>query len=206
LGKRCYDAKELLEKYGYGDVEIILNEWNYIRGWLDEKWQYSLRTEKNLKGSSFVLACMCEGQASPLDMLMYYDARPCAMNGMFANETYQPLKTYYVIKAFSTLYDMETAATAQADDNLYACASISKDEGAILTTYYNDDDTLDGEMVKVEINGFSNTSGVKAEVYAISESEDLTLVKEEYFTGEKYAILLKQSLFTSYLIKLYKMN
>ena len=110
------------------------------------------------------------------------------------------------IKAFSSLYELGNAVTTKQDENLYACASVSNGEGAILVTHYNDDDSTASELVAVSVDGFTDFNGVRAEVYEISEKHDLTLVKEEIFTSENYSILLKQDLFTSYLIKLYKTN
>ena len=35
-------GKKWLVENGYPKTELILNEWNYIRGWLNEDWKYSL--------------------------------------------------------------------------------------------------------------------------------------------------------------------
>lgn len=86
-----------LVKYGYGDAESILNEWNYVRGWTD-KFVYSLETVHGIKGAAFTMACVSVAQASPVDMLMYYDMRPAAFCGAFDFYTYRPLKGYYPFK------------------------------------------------------------------------------------------------------------
>ena len=56
-----------------------------------------------MKGAAFTAAVMCAAQNSPVDMLMYYDARPCVFNGLFDFYTYDKLKTYYVFKMFKYL-------------------------------------------------------------------------------------------------------
>lgn len=207
ISKLAFEAKEMLEKYGYKNVEIHINEWNYVRGWVTDEWKYSLRTERGLKGSSFVTAAMCEGQASPLDMLMYYDARPtCGMNGIFRMDTLEPLKTYYVIKAFSALTELGTSVVACSDEDAYICASKNEESGAILVTHFNDNDETPLQLFKVNIEGFMGVNGVKAEIYIVDENNDLTLTKEEYFTGDKYTILLNTNLFTTYLVKLNKIK
>ena len=89
-------VQALLERHGFGGVENILNEWNYVRGW-DRDFVYSVKQISGLKGASFTLACMCEAQKSSIDMLMYYDARPSAFNGMFSPFTLEPLKGYYPV-------------------------------------------------------------------------------------------------------------
>ena len=79
-----YEWRKTLDEYGYAKTESICNEWNYVCGWDGDKWIHTLQSDKNIKGATFVLSVMCEGQKSPLDMLMYYDARPSAMNGLFS--------------------------------------------------------------------------------------------------------------------------
>jgi hypothetical protein len=50
---------------------------------------------KRIKGASFIAGCMCMAQASDIDMLMYYDARPGNWCGLFDTDTLEPLKPYY---------------------------------------------------------------------------------------------------------------
>lgn len=45
-------------------------------------------------------------------------------------------------------------------------------------------------------------NSVKAEVYLINESHSLELVKEEYFTSDKFSIILKMKNYDIVLIKL----
>ena len=35
MAKYVVQAKEMLTRQGYGDIETILNEWNYVRSWGD---------------------------------------------------------------------------------------------------------------------------------------------------------------------------
>ncbi len=49
---------------------------------------------------------MCVAQASALNNFMYYDARPCTMNGMFHTDFLSSLKGYYPFKMFGELYRM----------------------------------------------------------------------------------------------------
>ena len=74
---------EMIKKHGLEKAETILNEWNYVKGWSGDEYKYSMIAMKALKGSSFVAGTMCIGQSLPLDMLMYYDARPSEWNGIF---------------------------------------------------------------------------------------------------------------------------
>ncbi len=194
-------ANELLEKYGYGDVETSLNEWNYNQGWLGEVYRESMRAIKGLKGSAFMLGCMCIGQASKLDMMMYYDARPTAWSG-FDMETERPLKSYYGLKAFGEVRELKNAVeTVAADDFVYNVASRNEKEGALLLTYFNDDKTSDRKRLKIEFSNVKFGEKVKVEYYLLDETHDLELVREEIFTANEIGCYLDMDLYTSYLIK-----
>ena len=108
---RCLQARSMLDKYGFNKTESILNEWNYVKGWVDD-FQYSLEVESgrfNQKGAAFIMATMVDCQSRPLDMLMFYDAKiGSGMNNMFSKPTYQPLKGYYPFYAWSKLVDCGT--------------------------------------------------------------------------------------------------
>jgi hypothetical protein len=196
-------ARRAADKYFGKESEIILNEWNYIRGWLNEDWEYSLRSEKGLKGSSFIVGVMAASQNSPLDMLMYYDARPCGMNGMFDTDTLKPLKGYYAIKSFSELACLKDQVKSESDDGIYAVAAGNGSEGAILLTHYNDDDSTPTKTLRVNVKGITNGKPIRTEYYLLDENNDMKLVREETFTSGDFSAYLDLPLFTSYLIKLF---
>ena len=193
-------AREELDKRGLTHVETNLNEWNYIRGWNGENWQYSLRSERGLKGSSFIAAVMATGQALPLDMLMYYDARPCGMNGLFAHETYEPLKGYYSFVMFDNLVKLGKYAKCEyKKDDIYTCAATDGKNGAVMLTYYSENDDSEMKTVELEIQG--NAKKSKAEVYLLDENNDLKLVSYHYFTTDRFALILDMKIHNSYMIK-----
>ena len=196
-------AREELDKRGLTKVETILNEWNYIRGWNGENWQYSLRSERGLKGSSFILGVMSVGQALPLDMLMYYDARPCGMNGIFKHETYEPLKGYYSFVAFDALAKLGTSVKTEYEkEGIYSCAATNGTDSAAFLTYYDEDDESENKMVELEIAG--NSGKTVAEVYLLDEDNDLTLLNKQYFTADKFTLVFDMKIHTSVLVKLFK--
>ena len=43
----------------------------------------------------FIADSMCVGEASEIDILFDYDARPCGMSGFFDTDTHAPCKGYY---------------------------------------------------------------------------------------------------------------
>ena len=135
-------VREMMIKYGYGDKESILNEWNYVKGWSGAELLLSLKSIASFKGASFTMAMMAAAQNSEIDILMYYDARPCGYNGLFAPYTYECLKGYYPFLWFSQLYECERQIICSDNcDNIYTLCGISKEGKVISTvTYYSDDD------------------------------------------------------------------
>lgn len=162
----------MLIKHGYENAESILNEWNYVRNFEDQ-WIYSLKQEKGMKGAAFIMACMSEAQKSTIDMLMYYDARPCGMNGMFDTLTFEPLKGYYPFLWFSEFYGLDEVRSENIVDNVYTLCGVDKDGKAkAVVTYYSDDDGIPEKSIKLDFG----KQDVKYEFYALDEVNSNTLI------------------------------
>ena len=200
------EYRSLLNENGYEKTESILNEWNYVRGWHGDEWIYSLKTEKSLKGSAFIASVMCIGQAEPLDMLMYYDARPCGMNGMFKTDIVcDRLKGYYPFYMFGQLYRLGTSAAISVEDgNTYAVAATGDNEAAVMLTRYNDDDSTPADTVSLELGGFGGENGTEVEIFILDETRDLEQTFKATYYGDRFKIDLPTDNFVSYLIKLKK--
>ena len=138
----CYDCaatRKLMDSHGYRNAESICNEWNYVINW-DTRFIESIQTIISLKGAAFAAASMLLAQNSPIDMLMYYDARPCLFNGMFDFYTLRPLKGYYPFYMFSRLYRLGTQAEAISNDpDVYAVAARGETGFALMLAYYNNE-------------------------------------------------------------------
>lgn len=206
-GEDITHAYELLKKYGCEDkTELILNEWNYLRGWTGDDYTYTMEQMRKLKGASFVLGTMCTGQKSPLSMLMYYDARMCAFCGLFEAYMLTRKKPYYSLYMFNKLYKLETEYLTESDSrDLYCLAAKKENKAAILMTNFSDRNELDSKNVKIDITGFTGDGGVKAEYYLLDEKKDLEKVREEIFNGSTFSPILKLEPYASYLIKLEKL-
>ena len=200
-------ARELLDKYGFGETESILNEWNYVRGWEGDDWEYTLKSEKNIKGASYIAAVIESCQYEPLDMLMYYDARPSGMNGMFSTDRIcDKLKGYYPIYMFNQLYVLDSAVEALTDnDDVYACAAVGDGEAAVMLTHYSDDDEKRAEEVEVDLSGFGAEDGCVIEYYLLDESHDLELVGKATYYGERFTPAFRMKNLSSYLLKIKKL-
>ena len=168
--KSVQTARELCDQYGYPNTEIHLNEWNYIRSFVGDDWTYSLHAEKGLKGASFVSAVMAVCQDSPLDMLMYYDARPCGMNGMFDTDFLTPLKGYYPFKMFGELYRMGGFVRPEYTDTpIYCTAAAGNGVAGVMLTNFDDNDDASAQNVTLKLKG---VEGREAEIYTLDPDHD----------------------------------
>ena len=193
---------ELLAKYGFSDTEKLLNEFNYITTFLGEDWKYSIRVEKGLKGASYALSVMCVAQKEDVDMLMYYDARPCIMNGMFNTDTLEPLKTYYVYRAFRDIRELgECAFSESTDKAIYEVASTDGKDGALLFTLHTGADEPTKKDISIEVSGAKHGECVRAEIYLLDDNNDLTLMREEFFTSDRFNLRMRIENYASYLVK-----
>ena len=196
-------ARQILDAAGLTECESILNEWNYVKGWRDEDWVYSLDTEKKLKGASFIAATMCMSQNEALDNLMYYDARPGGMNGMFETAiTSRTLKGYWPFVMFNDLYKQKTAVPIIRESADVWAAAAKGEEQNLMLAYYNDDDNAPEKDIKIEFKNVKNTNKVKLEYYCVDQEHNLDIVREEIFTATEFASYLKMPLHSSWLLKI----
>ena len=165
--------KALLVKYGYGDVESILNEWNYVRGWTDE-FKYSIMAIHGIKGAAFVMSVISEAQKTDaIDMLMYYDTRPSVFCGAFDFYSYEPLKGYYPLMWYGKFYDMkEYIPCESAVENIYTLCGKDED-GKLLcvVTHYSENDDTPPADVKLDFGRER-----KFEVYLLDDDHNGELV------------------------------
>lgn len=196
-------VKDYLVKNGLSETESILNEWNYVKGWEGDEWIYSLKTEKSLKGASFIAATMCMSQYEPLDNLMFYDARPTGMNSLFKTDMIcETLKGYHPFYMFNQLYKQETSVkTERESEDVWACAAAGEEQNAVLA-YFNDDVSAPEKTVKVEFKNVKNGGKVKLEYYLLDEDHDCELVREEIFTANEFSAYVKMSNYSTYLLKI----
>ena len=184
------EARRYLEKSGMlGKTELILNEWNYVYGnWSGDDWIYTVLNEKGMKGAAFIAGCMCVSQAKGLDMLMYYDARPSAMNGMFETTTLEKLKGYYPFLMFNELYKLEGSCQIASDDEeVYAVAAENDGKAAAMICYFSDDDTKGEKEIAINLEG----NDKDFELFVLDEEKDCENMGTFNFNNRK--VLLKRN-------------
>ena len=184
--------KKLLTKNGFSEIESILNEWNYVKGW-EEDFLYSVESIIGIKGAAFIMAVISEAQKTDIDMLMYYDTRPSVFNGIFDFYTYRPLKGYYPLLWYGSFYELENEIrTENRIDGIYSIAGIDKN-GKItaVITNYNDDDNAINKEISVDFEKNSTY-----DIYLLDKEHDGELIattnKLEFIMENQSAILIKE--------------
>ena len=201
--ERIRDVRGILDKYGFTETESILNEWNYARGWEGDDWIYTLKTEKGLKGSAYIAATMCMAQYENVDNLMFYDARPCAMNSLFNTDfVFECLKGYYPFYMFNQLYRQGTAVPVERQSvDVWATAAKGEEQNVMLS-YYTDDDTAPDKTVTVELKNIDIRGGARLEYYRLDAEHDCDLVGTESITADGITVSLEMPLHSTYLLKI----
>ena len=197
-------VREILDENGLQSCESILNEWNYVTGWGGDDWIYSLNQMKNHKGAAFIAATMLMGQSEALDNLMYYDARPGGMNGMFCTDMVSIiLKGYYPFYMFNRLYKLGNSVFSSVDgaDDVWVCGA-EGDSKAVMVTYYNNDDNRHTKKVKVTFKNVDNKNGVCLKYYLHDKDHDCALMREEIFTAGEFSAYVDMPLHSTYLFEI----
>ena len=144
---------------------------------------------------------MAEGQRLNLDMLMYYDARPCGMNGLFDTDTLAPLKSYYAFTGFAALRELGESVFSESNDaDIYVCAAENGEKRAIYFTYYKDADEGEDKLAAVRISGVS--APCKAVIKVTDKERNAETIREEIINSEECTLYIGVKLFDIYLIEL----
>ena len=167
-------VRNALDEFGYDSAENILNEWNYLRDWTGTGFRKTVQNIIGLKGAVFASSVMCVGQDSPLDMLMYYDARPSVFNGLFDFYTMDPLKSYYAFLAWSKLTGLGKQFFLDTHDKygIYAVGATDGNgrAGILINRYFESDKLPDALKLSLGLPGLQ-MRGTKA--YLLDGNHDL---------------------------------
>ena len=192
--ERAKKIKEAMIESGYENAESILNEWNYVEGWEGETFNYSIEQIIGLKGAAFTLSTMILSQKSDsIDMLMYYDARPCVFCGLFDFYTLRKLKGYYPFLWYGMFYDLQAEIRSDGDpEDIYTLAGVGKDNKTLaVVSYYTNDDTAPDKKIAIDYG----KSG-KYEVYYLDNDHDPNVAEVvetlEFTLSRCTSILIKE--------------
>lgn len=153
IAEQAEEARMKLDRAGYTQTESYLDEYNYLENWTD-RFVSSIKAIIGLRGAAFTAAAMAVGQYSPVDMLMYYDARVIsAFNGIFDFYTLEPLAGYWPFVMFSRLYALGTCVKALSDDeDVYAVAAKGNNGRAVMITHYRKDGSAANKVIKLTLS------------------------------------------------------
>ena len=204
VAKKCRYFRNLLDEYGYGNAESINNEWNYVRGWEGDEWIYSLKQEKSLKGAAFIASTMSACQYAPLDMLMYYDARPGGMNGLFSTDLIcNILKGYYPFRMFNALYKLGECVEPEVNgEDIYVSAAKGKGGAAIMITHFSDDDATAAKEVELDLSEIAIDGKYELCCYILDDTHDMKKTIDLTTSGKELSLKLELPLFTTCLVTL----
>ncbi|MBR5427515.1 MAG: hypothetical protein IK118_04145 [Clostridia bacterium] len=152
VAERSGVVDALLEKYGFGGVESIFNEWNYVCRW-DTRLQECYDLHKKPFECAFMAGVLSVLQDSRVNKAMYYDVQMLmngSWNGVFAPtaegahaSARRParLPGYYALKYWNELKKRGTQVeTASECPDIYATAARGENgELAVLVSYFNDE-------------------------------------------------------------------
>ena len=119
-------CESILEEYGFGDIEIHLNEWNTDR---------TRETRGTSQASADLAAMMIAMQRTKMTVMCYYDARfgTSVYAGLFNPLTAKPFCTLYSLAAFGELYRMGTEVEVKGEgERLYALAATDGEAKGVL--------------------------------------------------------------------------
>lgn len=172
-------AREKLRKFGFGDAEIFLNEWNP-----------GIEQKGRLKDASNIASGFCLMQKTSTDMCMYYDAQANTLYcGLFDYDSHDIHKAYYAFYAFNELYRLgEEVENSSSAGKVYTCAAKNGQTQALLIVNNNDD------PVEVEIEGMA-CEGLTAKVVDAERwYEPVVLSGNTLTLGENSIWLLKREI------------
>ena len=151
VSKEAAKTAALLERYGFGDTEQILNEWNYAI-WGD-RLQRCYDLHKTAFECAFMTAMMSAMQDSAVSKAMYYDVQMLmsgSWNGVFApvaegvhaaRRVPARRPGYYALKSWNDLKRLGVQIHTEADSpDIYATAARGAGgDLALLVSCFNDD-------------------------------------------------------------------
>ena len=164
----------------------------------------SLEAEKSLKGAAFTGAVMIMSQNEPLDNLMYYDARPCGMNGMFStDDVTKCLKGYYPFYFFNKLYRLGKSLEIKTQgDELWAqAATDGNGNAAVMLTRYSDDDAAAPEQLSLSLANLGEGK-FKITYHLLDETHDGCEIWQETVSGGDVSVKLPLPSLTTYLVSI----
>lgn len=194
-------SRRLLDSHGFTHTELIIDEWNYVKGWMLDDIKDSYHANSNQIGAAFNAATMLCAQKSSIDLMTYYDARPrCAFNGLFTPYTYEIQKPYYAFWQFNQLYRLGTEVFSESgDSHVYVGAAVKDNAAAVQIVYYAEE-ALAEETIAIHLNGMVGTTEVTC--LLVDEAHDNEPIRKEVFTTPSGTLFINLKQYSTVLLQM----
>ena len=120
-------VRKRLDEAGFSSTESIFGEWNFVEHDTCHVDKAPWDLMRSSAGAAFVTATFALLQKAPVDKALYYDAMPSRVYcGLYMYPEHKVSKTYYVFKAFNSLYKLGTSVhveCGEAQNGIYALAA-----------------------------------------------------------------------------------
>lgn len=180
-------ARAYLEEYGFGSVETICDEWNYMHAnlWLPlrENTPVGVETrhliydrQRSMFGAAFDAAVLIALQHTTLGIATYYETQLTSnWNGLFTPYG-EKRKPFYAFGAFNALYCLGTEVPVVLSDaapGVYALAATDGREQAVLLVNFEGEDTV----LTLGMTGLPASADV--ELYRLDDASDLSFQRSD---------------------------
>lgn len=139
-----YAAAEL-EKYGFDETELILDEWNP-----------GTKRRGTELDASYISQMMCALHKTKVEKMMYYDGQ--VLNhycGLFNSMTFDILPAYFAMHSYNELYVLGNEVAHHSDEDFPILAATDGETGKILLPNTSGEDV---ELDLALLNGWEITS------------------------------------------------
>ena len=199
-------ARKILNRHGFPNTEISINEWHYLLSWqglhynvTPDLYRHAIHGPAGMSGiesAAFNLAVLCGWQETPLDSAYYYGGNIDGSWG-FRTQNLDMNKNFYSMKMFGTLIaDFPKKCFSESKCNtVFTLAGKSEDGkrcALLISDYRGCSRTLD-----IEINGMEDR---KLEVYALDDNHDFTHFNATYLHGNILTLAKERCSSSAYLL------
>lgn len=163
-------CRAVLDRFGFSDVEDILNEWN---------------TTPDKKGRSTTLAAartlamMLGMQKKSPSVLCFYDGRigPSMYGGLFNPDTWEPYPAYYALKSFNSAYQLKNETETLSDcEDVYTLGASDGEKSVLLISNLSSKE----QKISLSVKGADLSRTV---VFRIDETHIYTQTDEDLSCG-----------------------
>jgi xylan 1,4-beta-xylosidase len=157
VSRRAQSVRDMMNKYGFGNAESILDEWNYAPSKGHTLFDDPVATRsyfdatQNGAGAAFDVAVLTQLQDAPVDVATFYTGTT-EMWGMFTSSG-APQKPYFAFLAFRQLLDSPNrlAVVRPSDNSIAALAGVSNDGQTVRVLLSNT--SMSGRRLRLELDG-----------------------------------------------------